>query len=386
MNDSKEGSFSSIKVPLARPDMGEEEAQAAYKVVKSGWLIFGPETTAFEKEFAAKIGVKHAIAVNSGTAALLIAQQAVGVGPGDEVIVPDMTFVSTATSCMYLGATPVFCDITLDDYGMDPRKLEALITPKTKAILPVHYSGQSCRIKEIVEIAKKRKLAVIEDAAESHLAKHDGRYTGNWGELGIFSFTPSKPMTTGEGGMIVTNSDELAAKCRLIKNFGDTDKFQWDILGFNYRMPEVMGAVGRIQLRKLPAAVDRRREIAKRFIEAFKNVPGLIVPHVRDWQDTNFQIFTLRLDPKVMRCTSKELIEDLIKAGVSSRLYYPSLHKQKVFAALPSRKADCPNALEFERTAFTIPLYPVLREDEIKVVIDVVTRVVNARREAAVNA
>jgi dTDP-4-amino-4,6-dideoxygalactose transaminase len=385
MNDSKEGSFPTIKVPLARPDIGEAEAQAAYRIVKSGWLIFGPETTAFEREFAAKIGVKHAIAVNSGTAALLVSQAAAGLGAGDEVIVPDMTFVSTATASMYLGVTPVFGDITMDDYGLDPAGIEALITPKTKAIIPVHYAGQSCRIEEIVRIARKHKLLVIEDAAESHLAKHAGRNTGAWGDLAIFSFTPSKPMTTGEGGMIVTDSDELAAKCRLIKNFGDTDKFQWDILGFNYRMPEVMGAVGRIQLQKLPAAVERRREIARRFIDAFSKVPGLVCPFVRDWADHNFQLFTLRVDSRVLSCSGKDIIGDLIAAGVSSRLYYPALHRQKVFSAIPPRGGKFPNAVEYERTSFSIPLYPNLTEDEIRVVIDVVTRVIVARRGAGID-
>lgn len=382
MNDSKERTLTTLKVPLSRPLLTEKEAQAAYDVVKSGWLIFGPKVEQFEQNFAKMMGAKHAIAVNSGSSALLVAMSALGVGPGDEIIAPDMTFVSTASAALFLGAKPVFCDITLDDYGMNPEHLEKLITAKTKAIVPVHYAGQSCRIAEIREIAQRRGIALLEDAAESHLAAHQGRFTGTWGEIGIFSFTPSKPMTTGEGGMIVTDSDDLARKCRLGRNFGDVDKFQWDVLGFNFRMPEVMGAIGDLQLQKLRGWVDDRRTIAKRFIAAFKNVEGLISPYVRTWNDHNFQLFTLRMDPAAVRITNAELIQTLIQRGVSSRLYYPALHRQNVFAAATSGLSldQWPNTSTYEKTAFSIPLFPSLKDEEIQFVIDTVQDVLRQAR------
>ncbi len=197
-------------IPLAKPFYDKAEVEAASRILSSDWLISGPETEAFENEFASLVGAKHAIAVNSGSSALLVAQSAIGISTGDEVIVPNMTFVSTASAAMYLGARPVFCDITMDDYGLDPERLEACITTHTKAILPVHYAGQSARMDSILEIAARHGIPVIEDAAESHLARFGDAYTGTMGAAGIFSFTPSKPMTTGEGGLIVTDDSDFA--------------------------------------------------------------------------------------------------------------------------------------------------------------------------------
>src|SRR3989338_1206901 len=240
-------------ITLAKPWFDDREAKSAAEVVASRWLISGPKVAQFEKEFAKKIKVKYTIAVGSGSDALLIAQQALGVTEGDEVVVPNMTFVSTATSSMYLGAKPVFADIEL----------------KTKGIIPVHYAGQSCDLNQIIKIAKKHGLFVLEDAAEAHLAKHQGRYVGGICDVGIFSFTPSKPMTTGEGGMITTNSEALARKCKLIRNFHDVGKFEWSDLGFHFRMPEMMGAIGLVQLKKLSKAITKRHKIAARYNKAF---------------------------------------------------------------------------------------------------------------------
>jgi perosamine synthetase len=370
MNDIKENAMPHLKVPLAKPWIGDEEAEAARRVVASGWVIFGPESEAFEKEFAATMNAKYAVAVNSGSSALLVALAAAGVKPGDEVIVPNMTFVSTASAALFLGAVPVFADITLDDYGMDPASVERLITKKTKVIMPVHYAGQTARMKELLELAKKHKLLVIEDSAESHLAKYDGVYSGTLGALGIFSFTPSKPMTTGEGGMIVTNDAELAKKAKLVRNFGDTDKFKWDLLGFNFRMPEVMGAIGRIQLKKLHESVRRRREIGRRYSDAFKNLEGILTPYVRTEEDHNFQLYTLRLDPKVYKINRDAWIRELQNRGVSARLYYPTLHNQPVFSGGPKTEAShVKNSLVYADTALSLPIYPTLKESEQNFVI-----------------
>ncbi len=379
MNDPSEGTQPiSIDIPLAKPWMDEEEVQAAAKVLRSGWLISGPETEAFELEFAQCHGVKHAIAVNSGSSALLVAQAALGIGPGDEVVVPNMTFISSASSSLYLGAKPVFAEITLDDYCMDPVDLEKCISSKTRAILPVHFAGQSAKLEPILEIAKKYQVVVIEDAAESHLSKYQGRYTGTWGEISIFSFTPSKPMTTGEGGMIVTNNADLARRAKLIRNFGDTGKFQWDILGFNFRMPEVMGAIGRVQLRRLSETVRLRRKIATVYSRAFASIEGLILPFVRCEEDHNFQLYTLRMNPKLFRITRDEWILELKKKRIAARLYYPTLHDQKVFSSLPKRSIQYSNAGQYAATAFSIPIYPTLSEKEqehvIQAIVDIATK------------
>lgn len=353
-----------IEVPLARPWFTDEEAEAARSVVASEWLIAGPKVEEFENRFASQIGVKHAIAVNSGSSALLVVQQALGITRGDEVIVPNMTFISTATSAMYLGATPVFADITLDSYCIDPADIERRITPNTKLIIPVHYAGQSADMSAIQEIADHHNLPILEDAAEAHLAEFDGRKVGSIGEAAIFSFTPSKPMTTGEGGMITTDNDDLAEKCRAIRNFADKGKFEWVSLGFNFRMPEVMGAIGLVQLTKLQEAIERRRSIAAAYNAAFNNVPEIITPWARTERDINYQLYTIRIDQKAAKIPRNELIAKLSERGVASRLYYPALHDQDVFSAL-NTASDYPKTAAYAASALSLPIYPQLTESEI---------------------
>lgn len=375
MNDPKERI--AIKVPLARPWFTNEEPEAAYEVVKSKWIIFGPKTEEFERQFAAKMGVKHAIAVNSGSSALLVAQAAAGIERGHEVIVPNMTFVSTATSCIYLGAKPVFADINLSTYCIEVNDIEKHITEKTKAIIPVHYAGQSADMAEILGIARPHHLIVIEDAAEAHLSEYNGIKCGSIGDMGIFSFTPSKPMTTSEGGMITTDDDELAERCHLIRNFGDTGKFQWDMLGSNFRMPEVMGAIGLAQLKKLDEAVRIRREIAHKYTQALSDIDAVITPYVRKTEDINFQLYTVRLKADKLTCTRDEFIEKLSEFGVSARLYYPCLHRQKVFEGICEQTdAEFPNSIEYAGTALSLPIFPELTEEQIQHVISSVREII----------
>ena len=364
-----------MKIPLFRPWFTGEEPQAAYDAVESEWVIYGPRTMEFERQFADMMEVKHAIAVNSGSSALLVAQAAAGIGPGDEVIVPDITFISTATACMYLGAKPVFADIDLSVYGMEAEKIEERMTDKTKAIIPVHYAGQTANMSGIMDVASKHGLVVIEDAAEAHLSQYNGKKCGSIGDMGIFSFTPSKLMTTGEGGMITTNNDEMAERCRLIRNFGDVEKFKWNLLGFNFRMPEVMGAIGLAQLKKLEESVQKRREIGFRYTNAFSDLDNVIVPYVRRIEDVNFQLYTIRLRLDMIDITRDQFIEELGKLGVSSRLYYPCLHSQKVFANdREQTDAALENSIEFANTALSLPIYPQLTDEEIQYVIGSVER------------
>ena len=366
-----------MKIPLAKPWFDKEEPRVASEVIKSGWVIYGPKTMDFEEKFADIVGVKHAIAVNSGSSALLVAQAAAGIGSGDEVIVPDMTFITTATSCMYLGAKPVFADINLSNYSMDPTDIERHITDRSKAIIPVHYAGQTADMAEILEIANRHDLIVIEDAAEAHLAEYNGKKCGGIGRMGIFSFTPSKPMTTGEGGMITTNDDDLAERCRQIRNFGDEEKFKWNMLGFNFRMPEVMGAIGGIQLKKLAKAVEKRREIALRYTQAFSELDSIITPDIRRIEDTNFQLYTIRLKLHMLDMGRDQTIDKLNELGVSSRLYYPCLHNQGVFAKICNQgDAEFPNAIEFADTALSLPIYPQLTHEEVDYVIMALRRVI----------
>lgn len=377
MNDPKEDKMKNLKIPLARPWFNEKEVNAAADVVRSGWLIFGKQVELFEKEFAETLGVEYAIAVNSGSSALLVSLIVLGIKEDDEVIVPNMTFISTATAAMFLKAVPVFADIELRTYGMDPSDIEKRITPKTKVIIPIHYAGQAAEMETILEIARRNNLKVLEDSAETHLSGYKGKKCGTIGDIGIFSFTPTKPMTTGEGGMIVTNNEELANKARLVRNFGDMDKFKWETMGFNFRMPEVMGAIGRVQLKKLPKAIEVRRKIALKYNDGFRDQKVIMLPYVRNLTDHNFQLYTIRLNLDLLTITRDEFIQKLAEKGISARLYYPTLHSQGVFRKFGSFKdKDYPNSVSYAKTALSLPIFPELTDDEINYVIESVKTII----------
>jgi perosamine synthetase len=281
---------------------------------------------------------------------------------------------------MRLGATPVFVDISLTDYNLDAAQVERHVTPRTKVILPVHYAGQTADMAALGDIARRHNLRVLEDAAEAHLARFRGeRFAGTIGDAGIFSFTPTKPMTTGEGGMIVTDDDELARRARLIRNFGDHGKFQWDSMGFNYRLNEVSAAIGICQLRKLDEIIARRRAKARRYDQGFRDCESIVVPQVRGPEDSNYQLYTIRLRRDRLRIDRDTVIAKLAERGVSSRLYYPALHRQRVFDPVfgdrrPS-DSDFPAAVEFERSALSLPIFTGLETHEQDYVIETLTRV-----------
>jgi len=278
---------------------------------------------------------------------------------------------------MYLGARPVFVDIEMQGYCIDPAMLESAISPRTRAIVPVHYAGQAADMDAVLAIARRRGLSVVEDAAEAHLSEYAGRKAGSLGDVGIFSFTPSKPMTTGEGGMLVTNDLALAVRARRIREYGDSGKFRWDSLGLNFRMPEVMGAIGLVQLGKLEQAVARRRAIAARYSSALSSCGAVITPWVRPGSVGNSQLYTLRLRPDRLRIDRDSVIAHLGRCGITARLYYPALHHQQVFGQAGGG-GRFPNASLFEKTALSLPMYPALGDSEADEVtaalLDVVTR------------
>ena len=321
-----------MEIPLARPWFTEEEAQAAYDVVKSRWVIYGPRTMEFERQFADLMGVKHAIAVNSGSTALLVAQAAAGIGPGDEVIVPNMTFVTTATSCMYLGAKPVFADIDLSVYGMASTDIERHINNRTKAIIPVHYAGQTADMSGIMDVANKYNLTVIEDAAEAHLAEYNGRKSGSIGKMGIFSFTPSKPMTTGEGGMITTDDAELAQLARVLRDhaFSDERHFWHKYLGFNYRMTNMQAAVGLAQTEQMESFVEARRANAARYTAALSQIPGIVTPPEAEWVKNVFWMYSILVEDE-SGMTRDGLRAYLADHGIETRTFFIPMHLQPIY-------------------------------------------------------
>lgn len=349
-----------MKVPLAQAFFDESEPAAIAEVVKSGWLCQGPKVQAFEDAFAEKIGAKYAVAVNSGSTALTVALQALGLKAGDEVIVPNMTFIATATSAMVFGGVPVFCDVDARTYHMNPNDIERWITPKTKAIIPVHSTGHMMDMDPIMDIARKHNLIVLEDAAPGHLIQDkQGRYAGRIGHASIFSFTPTKLMTTGEGGMIVTDDEAVSRRCRTIRNFGDHGKFNWASWGFNYRMTDMAASLGLCQLQKLPEMIEARRQKARYYRDALAVEESILLPVVPYEKAMNYQLFTIRLQTEQLTISRDAVIEALAKRGISSKFYHPVLHRQGVFAGLGSsyRDEQFPGAIAYEKSAFSLPIF-----------------------------
>lgn len=369
-------------IPLSRPWLEPDDFSGTERLWQTGQLISGPMVEKFENRFRALHGTEHAVAVSTGSAALWVAQSALGVGPGDEVIVPDMTFVTTATSCMLLGARPVFVDIDLATYTIAPEKIEAKITPRTKGIIPVHYAGQTAEMDPILQLAREKHLWVLEDAAQAHLSLYrNERRAGTMGTAAIFSFTPTKPMTTGEGGMITTCDAAIAEKCRLFRNIGDTGTFRWDLLGWNFRMPEVIGMLGLKQIERLEEAVRARKKLAARLSAALEPCDAVITPFARTPGDHTFQTYTIRLRPEVLAIDRDTFMARLLDLGVSSRVYYPTLHDQKVFARFERQPdSEFPDSLAFAHSAVTLPIYPTLAESDVDRIADAVISIARDER------
>jgi len=267
-------------IPIAKPLIGDEEINAVIKVLKSGMLAHGKEVEAFEKEFAQYLGAKHAVAVVNGTAALDVALKVLKIGLGDEVITTPFTFIASANAILFQGARPVFADIDPKTYSLDPNEVLEKITDETKAIVVVHLYGQPADMKAFKEIAEDHKLYLIEDCAQAHGAEFEGQKVGTFGDIAAFSFYPTKNMTTGEGGMVVTNDCELAKKVDLIRNHGQAEKYLHVELGYNLRMTNIAAAIGRAQLKKLDEWNRKRIENARLLTEGISKIDGLTPPHV----------------------------------------------------------------------------------------------------------
>jgi len=327
------------------PDYGEEEVQAALEVLRSGKYArqSGSKVSEFEKAFAEKFGVKHALAVSSGTAAIHVALSALGVGPGDDVINTSHCFIGTATPVVHAGAVPVFADIDACTFNIDSRSIEEKITPYTKAIVPVHLNGCPADMDPIMDIARRHNLFVVEDAAQAHGAKYKGKLVGTFGQFGCFSFWEDKLMTTaGEGGMILTDDDQLAKMARMVHHHGELKEdgayykgerlYHHTLLGYNFRMTEVQGAIGLAQLKKLDHYIQQRRENAHRLSELLSSVEGIIPPYEPDDVYHVFYKYIIRLDRAFITATAKEFVDALIAEGIPSSRRYPTpLHQQPVF-------------------------------------------------------
>ncbi len=381
---------------LSDVDMGEEEALAVAEVVRSKWLSVGPRTAEFEKQFAAEMGAAHAVAVSSCTAALHLGLQAAGVGPGDEVLVPSYTFVASANAIVYTGATPVFVEINgAHDLNLDIDDLERKITPRTKAIIPVHMAGFPVEMDKLMALADQHGLAVIEDAchaigtryAGADDSKFRGQKAGTIGNAGCFSFFANKNLVTGEGGMLVTDDEDFATRVRLARSHG-MSKSSWDKaegramdydvigLGYNYRSTELTAALGLIQLRKLEAANKRRRELAAHYRECLGSTIGLTLPFADRLEDSSHHIFPIVLDRTISR---PEFRAALKENGVQSSVHYPPVHEFSFYRdSVLSAPCHLPITEDIAGREVTLPLHPLLSETDIEAISSIVKEIASA--------
>ena len=327
-----------------------------------GDFILGENVKKFEEEFAKFIGVKYCIGVASGTDALLLSLRALGVGPGDEVIAPTFTFIATVLPVIYLGAKPVLVDINPDNYQMDTEKLEKAITKKTKVIIPVHLFGIPAPMGEIMKVAKKYNLMVIEDACQAHGAEINGQKCGSFGELSAFSFYPSKALgAPGDGGAVVTSNKKLADRIRIMRNVGQLERYKHDLIGYNSRLDNLHAGVLLIKLKMLEKWNGRRRELAALYDKLLFGLPVILPPKLQSGILPNYYVYVIRTKQR------DKLLGFLTKSGIGSAIYYPRpLHLQKALNYLGYKKGDFPVAERYSKEVLSLPIYPELKASEVK--------------------
>ncbi len=352
-------------IAINRPWIGEEEVDVISKQVLScrltDWRPAGGEKVReFEDEMAKFVGSRHVVAVNSGTSAILASLLALGVKPGDEVVVPSFAFVSVANMVLLLGARPVFADITLDNYGLDPDSVRKKMTEKTRVVIVVHLYGQPALVEELVEMATGRAVHVIEDSAQALGTTIGGKHVGGFGSLGCFSTYPSKVITTAEGGFITTNDGELADKLRSIRTHGQREAYSSEVLGGNFRLPEVLAAMGLVQLKRLPEALRRRRRNARMLSEQLSD-SGLVLPREGREERFNWNLFTVRTP----RDDRDEIVDSLLEKGIGAAVYYRHpIHESSLYKT-PGYREDLPNTEFAARRVFSLPVHPLATVDQM---------------------
>jgi len=369
-----------LNIPITKPSLTEEEARAPFESIKSGWVTQGPKVAEFEKAVAAYVGAKQGVATTSCTTGLHLALAAIGVGPGDEVIVPSFTFIASANAILYTGATVVFCEVDPRTYNADPSDIEKRITKRTKAIMPVDQIGLACDIGAINEIAKRHGVDVIEDAAPAIGGTYRGRRVGSNAHQTVFSFHPRKVITTGEGGMILTDDDALADRARKLRAHGmsvsDLDRHKADRpiieeyqdLGFNYRMTDIQASIGLVQVRRLDELLGIRVAKATRYNAELAKIKGLEVPYTPPYATHTYQSYCVRLT-KDARVEREELMSRLLKRGIATRRGVMASHLEKVYRDRVG-KVWLPVTEEAARTTMLIPLFASMTDDEQTYVID----------------
>lgn len=345
----------------------KEMDEAVLKVMQKGSFILGENVREFEREFASYIGAKYGLGVGSGTDALHIALEALGIGPKDEVITVSHTFVATAYSIIHAGTTPVFVDIDPETYTINPELIEKAITPKTKAILPVHLYGQPANMTNIMEIAKKHNLRVVEDVAQAHGAKFQGQTVGTFGDIGCFSFYPGKNLGAyGDGGLIVTNDEAVAEKVRMLREYGQKAKYHHEIVGYNSRLDEMQAAILRIKLRHLEAWNENRRRNAKLYDEQLSDLPmSITTPKVAKDRTHVYHLY-------VIRAKQRQLLQDFLsQVQISTGIHYPiPVHKQPACVNIVKQGSKLTITEQIVGEILSLPMFPELKQEEIQFVCD----------------
>jgi len=376
-------------LPYNLPDISDAEIDAVVEALRSGWLAPGPRVRAFETDFAAWCGARHAVAVDSATAGMHLALVALGIGPGDEVITTPTTFAATVNVIIHAGATPVLADIRIDDYCIDPEAIERAITPRTKAIMPVHHGGSACRMDEILAIARRHRLRVVEDAAHGLGTRIGGRELGTFGDATVFSFYPTKNVTSGRGGMLTTDDDALAERCRLLALHGMsndawdryTDRGSWAYrvlaAGYNYTMSDYQAALGHAQFLRLPEFQRTRAALARRYHERLAALPEIATPAERAGTTHAWHLYVVRLRREQPTPTRDRMINELKERGIGTSVHFIPIHHHPYYReAFGWAPGDFPVADEAFETMISLPLYTRMTETEVDRVATAVEEIV----------
>jgi perosamine synthetase len=374
-----------VHIPITRPMVGDAEAARVDAVLRSGWLTQGEETFAFERLVANRVGASHAVATSSATTALHLGMVLLGIGPGDEVLVPSYSFIATANIVRYVGATPVFVDIRSDTWNLDERKLAGAVTERTRAIVPVHQIGMPAEMDAIGAFAREHGLAVLEDAACAIGSEYHGRPIGGQGNLAVFSFHPRKVVTTGEGGMLLTDDSAVAERARSLASHGEAvidvhrhnaarpQAEDFEQLGFNYRMTNLQGAVGVAQMERFEEMLAARRRLGARYTEALSDVRGITPPVEPEGLKTNYQSYMVRIDAGSAR-TRDEVMLGLRQAGIATRPGITAIHQQPIYR--DAVRAALPETDRAVEEALILPLFPQMSDTEHDEVVRTLTELV----------
>jgi len=362
-------------IPVAKPCLGEEELNNVIEAVKSGWISSkGKFIQEFEKKFSAYLGVKYGVATSNGTVALHLALEALGIGSKDEVIVPTLTFVATANAVTYAGAKPIFVDSHSNYWCINPEKIEEHITPKAKAIIPVHLYGHPSEMDKIMDIAMTHGLYVIEDAAEALGSKYKEKKAGSLGDIACFSFFGNKLVTTGEGGICVTNDDKLAHKMRILRDHGEDPKkkYWYNVVGFNYRMTNLQAAIGVAQLEKLDGFIKTKRKIAESYDKLLDDVKGILLPPEEPWAKSVYWMYSILIEEDY-GLTRDKLIKKYWEENVETRPFFYPIHTMPPYKSEESH----PVAEKLSKNGINLPSFIELKEEEIEKVAKIIRQ--NAR-------